>query len=294
MSTASHFAEFLQQIGHQVRPVGDLFAYDKQPSAWLAFPFHKSLHYGPEIESLLASNKRILLLRYCETDNGPGIGGHRIICQDQHYSLSSLHSKARNQTRRGLENCTVEQISPKSLRESGFELFSSTRNRQHRPLSSNAQKKWQRYCDAAERVTGFSAWGAWSNGHLSSLLIGFRMGGCFNILRQASRSQDLSLYPNNALIFTATQELLSQPEITEVSYGLSPIGKPVFNLDSFKRGMGYIPILTKQNVVLTHRITPIAPAATRLLGRLHNFAPNNELLSQAHAMLSIATQHSLK
>ena len=290
MSTASHFADFLQQIGHQVVPVKNLYVYNKQKIAWLAFPYHLTMHHGPEVDAVMRSHKRMILLRYCEPADGAGIDGHRLVCRDKGYDLIKLSANTRSHTRRGLRNCTIEQANPSDFRLSGFELFHSTRARQQRPLDSTARKTWERYCDSADQIPGFSAWGAWNDNKLAALMIGFQMDGCFNILRQASSTEHLKAYPNNALVYTATQQLMTRLEVTEISYGLSPLSQPVHTLDQFKAQMGYIPVPARQNVLLTPRFRAMAPAARQVISTLRHVTPMNEQLAQAEAMLSVATR----
>lgn len=268
-----------------------MYAYNKNKFAWLSFPYHQPTHYNADIDALFQSQKRILLLRYCEPLDGNGVESHRIACTDKNYGLSCLSSRARTQTRRGLENCVVEKVNPADLKTSGFTLFNSTRIRQGRPLDGHAHKTWALYCDAASKINGFSAWGAWSGNNLASLLIGFQIGNCFNILRQASDSELVRQFPNNAVVYEATRQTLHRSDVTEISYGLAPIAKPVQSLDDFKQRMGYQAIPIRQNVASKSTIKPLLPAASLLATGVGLIKRNAEQVNQVRAMLSVAARY---
>lgn len=290
MSTASHFAEFLSGIGHQVVPVANLYAYNKHPLAWLAFPFHQSMQRNDDLEALVRAQQRMWLLRYCEPLTGTGIDSHRIVCTDKHYELDALSANTRSKTRRGLKNCTVEQVSPADLKHIGFELFHATRTRQNRPLDKKAYDRWVRYCETANGVNGFCSWGAWVGNDLAALMIGFQMDDCFNLLRHASNSQLLRHYPNNALIYQITRQMIKREDINEISYGLAPLATDVNSLDSFKQNMGYRLQPIKQNVLITPQLRPVAPILSTTLHALSAMARNNGAMAEARAMLQVGVR----
>lgn len=291
MSTPSNFAEFLGQLGHKVSNSGDFYAYDKNRFAWLGFPFHIPREHNSDVAKVLNADNRTIFLRYSEPIEGNGIESHRIICDDQNYEISSLSSRARTQTRRGLENCIIREIQPIELKTVGFSLFHSTRTRQGRPLNKRARTTWERYCDSANKIEGFGAWGAWCGNDLAALLIGFQMGHCFNILRQASDNRLVKQFPNNALVYQVTKQIIRRQEIKEISYGLAPIATEVQSLDNFKQRMGYRALPIRQNVASAACLKPFLPALSSLSGGASRLLTRNEPVRHVHSMLRVASGH---
>jgi hypothetical protein len=78
-----------------------------------------------------------------------GVASYQLIVDDAHYGLASLSGKARNQTRRGLENCSVRQVGFEELERAGaLALSRDTLNRQGSSTAANHDRTWQRYLGA--------------------------------------------------------------------------------------------------------------------------------------------------
>jgi len=289
ISAPEHFAEFLNRIGHRTTDLGLTYAYDKSPGAWLAFPFHRTFRADELLRSAVAHQRRMLLLRYSEPADGRGVDSYRISCFDRGYGLGTLSSKSRRQARRGLERCVVERIDLQQLKAPGFALFENTLERQQRPVPKGARKAWFNYFSAAAVTPGFRAWGAWADGRLVAYLLGFRMGDCFSYLRNGSDSAYLNRYPNNALVVTATAELMASEEFTEVSYGLAPLSADMPGLDSFKRNMGFQMHPIRQNVLWSSRFRSLARPLAMATRTANVLLPGRAPLQQAGALLAIAT-----
>jgi hypothetical protein len=71
-------------------------------------------------------------------------------------------------------------------------------------------------------------------------------GGEFLLAR--SCSDELGAYPNNALIFYVTEEMLQRRRVPEITFGLESL-EPVGPLDEFKFGMGFRRRALRQCVV---------------------------------------------
>jgi len=232
---AGHFAEFWGLQGHKVIETESCFWYNPQRLVFMSVPYHRAFTPSGKELSRVFMGGPAAAARY--HDPAGDDGGHHV-CDDRGYDLYSLHKKARNETRRGLENCTVEQVDFKYLAEQGFPLVEGTFDRQGRDRRSMNHPQWRRYCAAAEKIEGFEAWGAFVRGCLAAFMSTALVEDTFSILKQCSAREHLGRYPNNALTFTVTKLKLSQPGISSVSYGLRSL-EPTSSLDHYKVRMGF-------------------------------------------------------
>src|SRR5690606_33267625 len=107
------------------------------------------------------------------------------------------------------------------------------------------EKWWARQCDVSAKFEDIKAWGAYINGELTSYvhvvfhdyvdLTGSKTRVA-DIIHFMSDSRYLNHYPNEALIFSVTKELLSSEGCAFVVLGA---GSDDPNLLRWKRHMGY-------------------------------------------------------
>jgi len=157
------------------------------------------------------------------------------------YNLLSLHKKARNQTRRGLENCKVTKIGWDLLTKEGMKINKSSLSRQKRkgfpnPIFTN-EKFWAHDCKCCEKFVDIEAWGAFADNNLAAYCtIQIYNDKRARIRSAMSDTHYLNFYPNNALIFTVTENMLSKPNIEFVTYGGQSSDSA---LEHFKENMGF-------------------------------------------------------
>lgn len=225
-------------MGHNIRESAGAYWFDVYPRVYSSIPFDKKIDPRDLVISEVL-RKDGLVLRYpCELDFGRA--SYRLICSNQNYGLESLNVKARNQTRRGLENCVVRPVSFEELEKHGPKLNFETLIRQGRVIPRNFSVYWQRYYSAASSAEGAEAWGVFVAEQLAAYLISFVINDVANVLIVRSSSEFLKLYPNNALIFSYLQDALSRRQLKEVSIGFESIRADMNSLDHFKVGMGFV------------------------------------------------------
>jgi hypothetical protein len=236
------FVWFLRAMGHRVRRVDGTWWYNVYPHIYINFPFHRP------VDPRLVSLWRVFGLdgvaaRFCCS---PAIGrpSFRLVCRHVEYDLSMLAQKARNQTRRGLDNCDVRPVAFDDLHVSGLKLNRETLERQGRAIPANFNSYWRKYYHFAGKAEGAEAWGSFVEESLAAYLIAFEIEGCLNIFIMRSSREHLKFYPNNALLFSFIKETLRRANIQEVSIGLESLQQGMEGLDHFKIGMGFerIPI----------------------------------------------------
>lgn len=255
MSTKG-FASFLSTMGYQVRTAAGVYWYNEHPHIYTSFPFHQCVNpRGLVFKEVLGRDG--WALRYpCEIAEGRK--SYRLACAVPDYGMRYLSGKARNQTRRGLEQCLVREVTFTELAQQALRLNRETLARQKRSLPADFEGYWRRYFTAASQAEGACAWGAFAGEALAAYLIAFEMESIAHVLIVRSSTEHLKIYPNNALLYGFLQHALNRGRYREVSIGFESIRRDLRSLDHFKLGMGFSRIEIGQRVEL-------APALARLL-----------------------------
>ena len=292
---AGQFAEFWRMQGCSVVETESCFWYRVRPMVFLSLPHHRALRPKRGELASVFRKARCAMIRFPMLSSGlPSsnlVGAGVFVCAHPNYGLASLEAKARNQTRRGLERCTIEQVDFGYLARHGESLNAETRVRQGRHLSVKPSQ-WARYCEAANRTAGFESWGAFVDGRLASFMVLALVEDHCTILHQASASAYLKFYPNNALVFSMTKRKLAAREVGCVSYGLKSI-EMTEGLDRFKHNMGFR-LRPMAERVLLH---PLArrvwiDAARKAIQWMMHRRPGDDFLGKASASLSFAETFS--
>jgi hypothetical protein len=205
----------------------------------MSIPYHHIIKLSNNEAIRIMLKAHALVLRFPDdSENIDEAKGGLCVCTNKDYDFSSLHVKARNQTRRALEQCKIERIDFSDLATIGHELNVQTFTRQGRAPQSFPIEKWKKYCQVSESNSDFEAWGSFIDGKLAAFCVCALIDDCYNILHQSSATKYLSYYPNNALAFLVTQQAFRRPEVSFVSYGLKSM-ESTDGLDHFKERMGY-------------------------------------------------------
>ncbi|MEZ6059473.1 MAG: GNAT family N-acetyltransferase [Planctomycetaceae bacterium] len=234
---AQHYAEFLQRIGHMVHEAAGVHWFDVKPHVYTCFPFETQLNPAAvDFGTVLGS--RGLAARYC-CRVSEGVSSYRLVVRDRDYDLASQTSKARNQTRRGLEQCQYGRLEFSQLADDGLRLNRETLLRQQRSIPGDFERYWRDYYSAADRCPAATAWGAWHDGMLASYLISFRIGAVENICIVRSDRSTLKHYPNNAMLYSFLKHAMERGDVSEVSIGFQSLLEGMEPLDHFKLGLGF-------------------------------------------------------
>lgn len=241
------FACFLSAIGHRVVQTSSSYWYDASRFCFLSFPSHQLLTPSPEELRQVWRQGRCWGVRFPGPIAGPGRASYQIVCDDRTYDIDQLSANLRSKVRRGLRRCEVGPIPLADLAERGLAADRDTLARQGRPvrLSSAA---WPRYWAAAAQTPGMEGWAACVGGAVAAFLVTVQFGDSVEFLLARSRSDHLDAYPNNALIFHVTREMLVTRGVREITFGLESL-EPVGPLDQFKFGMGFRKRPIRQRVV---------------------------------------------
>lgn len=177
------------------------------------------------------------------------------------YDLTRIQSKARNQTRRGLERVQVRSVTfDTSVERQAFPVYAD--NVERLGLFKNTgqlKHRWAEWVNSLSYSRCTEFWGAWDGDLLVAFsVVVFSPWGA-EIVCQRSLASYLSHYPNNALVFSIAISVF-QRGVGLLSYGLGEFGSGEVGLDHFKKGMAFEEIPLQEHFCWH--------PALRILGRL--------------------------
>jgi hypothetical protein len=244
---AAGYASFLRTLGHRVVQTTSSYWYDASRFFLLSAPPHRV--YDPPEEEIRTVLRRLpcIGLRFAAPVEGHGKLSYQIVCDNGDYSLESLSANIRSKVRRGLKRCEVGPTPLSLIATAGRQAHHDTLARQGRDGVLTGET-WDRFWAAAGATAGFEGWGAWNGGQLVAFLVTVTFEDAVEFLLARSCSDRLGAYPNNALLFYVTQEMLVRRRVPAITFGLESL-EPVGSLDQFKFAMGFQPRSIRQRVV---------------------------------------------
>jgi hypothetical protein len=292
-SEESALVEFFRLLGHKIIHSESSWWYEVQPKVLLPLPYYRLIDPTEEEIRSLFQKHRLRVVRYPAPLNSYGFLSNITVNKKKDYDLKDLHQKARNQTRRGLENCEVRPVDFDELATIALPLNESTALRQGRQSQYADPEYWKRYCGAAKQVKGITAWGSFVKGQLASFLISAEAGCDWREwIVNHSLTDLLSKYPNNALAFTAAQHFFQNEGCQGICYGLGSL-EEVPLLDHFKSRMGWTVVDIKQRLVFSRDLRAAFSLCRDPFLRLLNLAfPRNYHIRKTSAMIRLYRQQT--
>ena len=283
---------FYERLGKRVILSENGSWFEVQPRVFLSFPSYKVVEPNEgEIEDLMRKYK-LRAIRYPTTLDSLGFVSTFPINTNQDYDLDCLHQKARNQTRRGMENCRVEEVDFDYLEKNGLALNRDTGNRQGFKNLYSYPSFWAKYCRAAGQTSGVSAWGSFVEGQLGSFLVAVQIDDCVEWVVNHSSTALRKKYANNALVFLAAQHFFQKKGCKAICYGLGSLESTV-HLDHFKQRMGWTLRPIKQQVIFSKRIGGIFSLANEpFLKTIGGLFPRNYYVRKTIAMIRLHRQQT--
>lgn len=263
------------------------FWYKPHRFAFMSIPYHRIVTPSNWELARLFMGGPAMLARFPSGLGAPSRESWLFACTNRNYDFCSLHQKARSQTRRGLEACSVEQVDFRYLAKWGHRLNVDTFERQGRSARSISESSWCRYCQAAGRFPAFEAWMAFVGGQPAALLVASLVEDCYSILQQSSSSAYLSQNPNNALTFTVTKLKVSRPEVAFVSYGLNSL-EFTAGLEHYKLRMGFERRFFRERLFVNPALVPFLALGGRIVAnRMAQKHPESDFWRKASALLQL-------
>ena len=291
-SDSGCMAEFFDRLGHKIIHSPNACWYEVQPGVLLSIPYYKLVEpTEQELQELIKTHK-LQAIRFPTMLNNFGFVSNIVVNTNKNYDFDSMHQKARNQTRRALENCKVEHIDFDFLSEHGLPLNIDTAQRQGRESQYAYSDYWQKFCGAAKAVEGISAWGSFIDGQLAAFLVAVEAGDWVEWIVNHSSTALRNKYPNNALAFTAAQYFFQTKKCGGICYGLGSL-EPTPDLDHFKQRMGWKLQPVKQRLVFANKLALAAAIAQepflKLIGSLF---PKSYKIRKTSAMIRLYRQQT--
>jgi hypothetical protein len=285
---AERFARFYERSGVRVAKSAGAWWYEAAPRFLLALPSHRPLDLPDDEAAELIRREKLAGLRYVAADDRQGRASFHLVCDDPAFGLERLSANTRSKVRRGLSRNEIRRVSGRELAEVAEAAFVETMERQNR-ASLAAVENWRRMLKAADEEPAIEIWTAWHEGEFACYLIAVRIDDVCEFFQARSSNRLLKHYPNNALIYTLTEEMLVRRGVREVTFGIeSP--EPVEELDAFKLQMGYRKKPIRQRVVF-HPLLKAAfalPPVRRLLIRAGSRPSADVRLRKAAGILKFA------
>jgi hypothetical protein len=258
------YATFLRLMGHRVVQTRSSIWIDIRPRIFQpAPPFNLPHIEKDEARSVLRQTNAIGCRWFARTQassESEAVTGTTLYLAREPYDVAHLPHSARHQTRRGLERVEVRrQKLDEALEPLAFVVYSDTMKRLGL-LGTDAQigRKWKTWVKAIRESCGLDFWAAWHEGQMVAfaVTIDTPLGKEFVLTRSLQAA--LSLYPNNALIYTITKDALDHGAPL-VSLGLSAFAGEKPGLRHFKINMGYEAVILKENHVWHPLMRPFGP-----------------------------------
>lgn len=234
------YAEFLQRLEFKVVRTASCFWYTRASKFFFQnIPFHKSVSPAKEEMQDFFRKSGAFAARYLTAGTVRDADKSIWICDHKDFDLSYVHKHSRRGVRRGMERCEVKQVEFSWLEKPGMPLIKDTLVRQNRLESSVTQEEWNRFCSVAQNYEDVQAWAAFAEGKLAAFIILSIIEDCAYILENYSATRYLShYYPNNALTYAVTCDVLHNQGLAAINHGLEPF-EDLNSLSEFKRKLGY-------------------------------------------------------
>ncbi len=240
------FAGFLARLGHRIRETESGAWYDASRWFLLGIPTHE-LRTPPDAEMRGFWRGPVLGARFTTPLSAPGKMSYQIVCDDPAYGLEALSANTRSKIRRGLKRCEVRLTAADEVAGAGRQAHEDTLSRQDRAGLLGGQR-WDAFWQAVGATPGMEVWGAWTEDKLAAFLVTMTFGDSVEFLLARSRDDTLGAYPNNAMLYSVTEEMMARRQMREITFGLESL-EPVGPLDQFKFSMGFRTKPLRQRVV---------------------------------------------
>ncbi len=238
---------FYADAGFKVHKSASGWWYEAGPRFLLGVPTHIPLTLDQNEARAIQRASGALGLRYVSSESQRGRESWQVVASGSDYSLEGFSGNTRSKLRRGLKKNEIRRISGEELMKVGEQAFLDTVERQGR-ADRYGLERWHRLLRAADRAPGIEIWSAWHEGTMAAYLLVMVFEDVCELYEARSRNDMLRHYPNNALIYSVTEDMLVNRGKHEVTFGIEGL-EELDSLDAFKLAMGFSKKLIRQNVI---------------------------------------------
>jgi hypothetical protein len=227
--------------------------YEAGPRFLLGVPTHAPIHLERSEAAEICKQTGALGVRYITSDAGVGSESWQMVATGSDYSLENFSANTRSKIRRGLKKNEIRRISGQELKTAGEQAFLDTVSRQGR-ADRYGLERWHRLLDAADAEPAIEIWSAWHEDKMAAYLLIMPFEDSCEFYEARSRNDTLKAYPNNALLYTVTEDILVKRGISEITFGIEGL-EDLDSLDAFKLAMGYYRKPVRQHVMFRPALT---------------------------------------
>ncbi len=239
--------EFFRASGFKVHRTANAAWYEAGPRFLLGVPTHEAVSVSRSEGNEAMRATGALGIRYITSDPKVGRESWQMMGSGADYDLSMFSSNTRSKVRRGLKNNEVRRITGQELKTAGEQAFLDTVARQGR-ADRYGVERWHKLLDAADATDGIEIWSAWHEDTLAAYLLIMVFEDSCEFYEARSRNDTLRFYPNNALLYTLTHDVLVERNISQITFGIEGL-EELDSLDAFKLAMGYERQPVRQHVM---------------------------------------------
>ena len=252
--TPDGLLEFYSAAGFKTHRSASGWWYEAGPRFLLAVPTHVELTIERAEARAIFHATGALGIRYVTSRSDAGRVSWQMAVSGSGYSMEDFSGNTRSKIRRGLKSNEIRLITGAELARHGEQAFLDTVARQGR-ADRYGLERWHRLLAAADRTPGIEIWSAWHEGVLAAYLLIMVFADVCELYEARSRNDQLRHYPNNALIYTVTEDLLVRRGIREVTFGIEGL-EELDTLDQFKLAMGFVRKPIRQHVIFHPALRP--------------------------------------
>lgn len=280
---------FFRRAGFKTYRSANAAWYEAGPRFLLGVPTHEAVIIDRAEGREVMRATGALGIRYITSDVNTGRDSWQMVACGDDYDLSMFSSNTRSKVRRGLKNNEVRRISGGELKAAGEQAFLDTVSRQGR-ADRYGVDRWHKLLDAADATEGIEIWAAWYEGTLAAYMLIMLFEDNAEFYEARSRNDTLRYYPNNALLYTLTHDVLVERKIPQITFGIEGL-EELDSLDSFKLAMGYEKRPVRQHVMFHPLIEAglALPPARGILGALAARPKGSSFIRRVHALTSFRT-----
>ena len=262
--------------------------YEAGPRFLLGVPTHDPLELDSKEATAICQATGVLGLRYITSDKTVGAESWQMVATGTDYSLDNFSGNTRSKIRRGIKKNEIRRITGKELKTAGEQAFLDTVSRQGR-ADRYGLERWHRLLDAADNEPAIEIWSAWYEDKMAAYLLIMPFEDSCEFYEARSRNDTLKHYPNNALLYTVTEDVLVKRKTPQITFGIEGL-EDLDSLDAFKLAMGYYQTPIRQHV----RFRPALSAALAIkplrsaIGMLARREPGSAFWRRADGLLGFA------
>jgi hypothetical protein len=262
--------------------------YEAGPRFLLGIPTHDALVLDAAEARATLRATGALGLRYVSARPEEGAESWQMVATDADYDLEKFSANTRSKVRRGLKGNDVRRISGAELARAGEQAFVDTVSRQGR-ADRYGLDRWRALLSAADAEPGIEIWAAWNGDKMAAYLLIMVFADSCEFYEARSRDDTLRNYPNNALLYTVTRDILVERKIPQITFGIEGL-EDLDSLDAFKLAMGFYRKPIRQRVVFHPALrTALALAPVRsVIDRLATREGSSSFWRRARGLMTYA------